>query len=133
RKAARRKRQVDYFLPAVFAFRRSDQYFFMRADTAFRAAADIVRVFFCAVATTVARPLADENSGNVRSITAISWRRRARVASAPALARCFICSMLISTNPAGFLPRFGIHPPTDNNTPEFNKIKGPVCSLPRDV
>ena len=32
------------YLIFAFAFRRSAQYFFMRADTAFRAAADIVRV-----------------------------------------------------------------------------------------
>src|SRR6476620_6965437 len=72
------------------AFRRSAQYRFIRADTALRAAADIVRVrvaAFCRERRTARRRCGSCNSGNVRSIAMISARRRWSVTSAPVRAR----------------------------------------------
>jgi putative intracellular protease/amidase len=102
-----------FFFSAAF---RAAQYFFMRSPTAFRAAALIVRAFRLVVATTLARPREVDSSGNVFSIARISVRRRASVATAPALARFLSCSRFIPTDLtalADLARRLDIKPPQE--------------------
>ena len=90
-------RQVATHFTFACAFRRSAQYFFIRCDTAFRAAADIRLVRLRAVATDLRRVLrvpGSASSGKVRSIAIISARNRRSAASAPSLASSRSCSML---------------------------------------
>jgi hypothetical protein len=73
----------------AFALRRSAQYFFIRAETALRAAADIVRARPPAVLADcrrMRRAFGSANSGNVRSMAMISARSSFNAASAPVLA-----------------------------------------------
>ena len=87
----------SYFALAL-AFRRSAQYFVIRSDTAFRAAADmrLVRLRALAIARPTARRLrGSANSGNVRSMATISARSCFNTVSAPARANvksCPLCS-----------------------------------------
>jgi hypothetical protein len=84
-------RPSAYFTFAL-AFRRSAQYFFMRALTALRAAADICRPR-CSTRlidrATLRRVAGSFNSGNVRSMAMISARSCFRAVSAPAFASSF--------------------------------------------
>ena len=78
-------RHQSYFTFAC-AFRRSAQYRFIRAETALRACADIVRVRVAAACNerrAACRPCRKRSSGKVRSIAMISARRRLSVTSAP--------------------------------------------------
>src|SRR5882762_8581190 len=74
----------------------------MRAETAFRAAADIrlVRFVTCVAARTTVRRVGSFSSGNVRSIAIISARNRSMACPAPTLARSLSFSAL-SPFPAG--------------------------------
>src|SRR6202158_5982717 len=74
----------------------------MRAETAFRAAADIrlVRFVTCVAARTTARRVGSFSSGNVRSIATISARSRSMACPAPTLASSLSFSAL-SPFPAG--------------------------------
>ena len=74
---------VCHFIFA-FALRRSAQYFFIRADTALRAAADIVRMRVFAFSTPLRiarRRFPKASSGNVRSSAIISARKSLSAAS----------------------------------------------------
>jgi len=72
--------------PKAFAFRRSAQYFFIRCETVFLAAADIRRVLAFTSLTAARRCSPVASSGNVRSMAPISARRRLSASSAPARA-----------------------------------------------
>src|SRR5262245_65400098 len=78
------------YFTLAWALFRSAQYFFMRCDTALRAAADMRRVRFEAFLTalrTARLRRGKPSSGNVRSIAMISERSRLRVTSAPVRAK----------------------------------------------
>jgi hypothetical protein len=99
----------------AWALRRSDQYFFIRSDTAFRAAADIVRVRWPALSTLrrmARRRRGSASSGNVRSMAMISARSCFKVASAPALAHSRNRSALTPANDLATTP-------PDMKTPEL--------------
>ena len=88
----------------AFAFRLSAQYFFIRREIAFFAAADILRPRFLAVfiePRTARRPLDSANSGNVRSMAIISARSCFKVDAAPALASSRNLSILRPLCPLG--------------------------------
>lgn len=70
----------------ALTFRRSAQYFFIRAETAFRAAADMLRVRFRAAELTARRPVFVASSGKVRSSATTSARSLSSAAAAPARA-----------------------------------------------
>jgi hypothetical protein len=77
------------YLTLAFAFRRSAQYFFIRVESAFRAAADIWRPRLRAAfreRVTARRRLGNANSGNVRSIAMMSARSSFSIVCAPARA-----------------------------------------------
>jgi len=80
---------VAAYFTFACAFRRSAQYRFIRADTALRAAADIVRVRVVAALIdwrTSRRRCGNRSSGKARSMAMISARRRLSVTSAPVCA-----------------------------------------------
>jgi hypothetical protein len=94
-------------LTLAFALRRSAQYFFIRADTAFRAAADIVRARRPAVwaeRRTALLVLGSANSGNVRSMAMISARSCFSAVSAPPLAHSRRRSALTLLDDLGTVP-----------------------------